>query len=157
MFTLKLYDKITFLKNNQNLYSFIDFCCFYDLYPDVLCGGHHIIDILHEGNFVLSTILLLLLMKFIFSLISFGSGTPGGIFFPLLVLGSLIGCAYALIVTTYCGVPQMYFNNFIVVAMAGLFASIVRAPITGIVLIAEMCGSLSQFYQLLYVVLLVML
>lgn len=78
-------------------------------------------------------------------MISFGSGAPGGIFFPLLVLGSLIGCGYALVVTTYCGVPAMYFNNFIVVAMAGLFASIVRAPITGIVLIAEMCGSLSQF------------
>ena len=83
--------------------------------------------------------------RFIFSLISFGSGAPGGIFFPLLVLGSLIGCGYAIVVTTYCGVPNMYFNNFIVVAMAGLFASIVRAPITGIVLIAEMCGSLSQF------------
>ena len=146
MFTLKLYDKITFLKNNQKIYiPLLISVAFMIFYPDVLCGGHHIIDILHEGNFVLSTILLLLLMKFIFSLISFGSGTPGGIFFPLLVLGSLIGCAYALIVTTYCGVPQMYFNNFIVVAMAGLFASIVRAPITGIVLIAEMCGSLSQF------------
>ena len=108
-------------------------------YPDVLCGGHHIIDILHEGNFVLSTILLLLLMKFIFSLISFGSGTPGGIFFPLLVLGSLIGCAYALIVTTYCGVPQMYDNNFRVVVVGGVFPSIVLARIRGIVLSIELC------------------
>ena len=146
MFTLKLYDKITFLKNNQKIYiPLIISIGFMIFYPDVLCGGHHIIDLLHEGNYVLSSVLLLLAMKFIFSLISFGSGAPGGIFFPLLVLGSLIGCGYALVVTTYCGVPAMYFNNFIVVAMAGLFASIVRAPITGIVLIAEMCGSLSQF------------
>lgn len=55
-------------------------------YPDVLCGGHHIIDLLHEGNYVLSSVLLVLVMKFIFSIISFGSGAPGGIFFPLLVL-----------------------------------------------------------------------
>lgn len=146
MFTLKLYDKITFLKNNQKIYiPLIISIGFMIFYPDVLCGGHHIIDLLHEGNYVLSSVLLLLAMKFIFSLISFGSRAPGGIFFPLLVLGSLIGCGYAIVVTTYYGVPAMYFNNFIVVAMAGLFASIVRAPITGIVLIAEMCGSLSQF------------
>lgn len=146
MFTLKMYDNITFLKNNQKIFiPLLVSVGFMLFYPDVLCGGHHIIDLLHEGNMVLGSVLLLLAMKFIFSMISFGSGAPGGIFFPLLVLGSLIGCGYAIVVTTYCGVPNMYFNNFIVVAMAGLFASIVRAPITGIVLIAEMCGSLSQF------------
>ena len=40
------------------------------------------------------------------------------------------------------GVPEIYFMNFIIFAMAGFFAGIVRAPITGIVLIAEMCGTL---------------
>lgn len=147
MFTLKLYDKITFLKNNQKIYiPLIISIGFMIFYPDVLCGGHHIIDLLHEGNYVLSSVLLVisdevyLFLDFFWirQLLEVSS-------FPLLVLGSLIACGYAIVVTTYCGVPNMYFNNFIVVAMAGLFASIVRAPITGIVLIAEMCGSLSQF------------
>ena len=35
-------------------------------------------------------------------------------------------------------------NNFVLLAMAGYFAAIVRAPLTGIILIFEMTGSLSQ-------------
>lgn len=146
MLTLKLYDKITIFKNNQKiLIPLMLSGMLMIVYPQILCGGHHIIDMMHEGHLLLMTVLILLILKFIFSLLSFGSGAPGGIFFPLLVLGSLIGYAYALVVTQYFGVNNMYFNNYIVVAMAGLFAGIVRAPITGIVLIAEMCGSLSQF------------
>lgn len=141
MLSLKLYDKIKY-KIYIPLFVSIIFMIFY---PQVLCGGHHIIEILREGNCLLSSLILLLIFKFIFSLISFGSGAPGGIFFPLLVLGSLVGSIYATIVIKYFGVLPMYFNNYIVLAMAGLFAGIVRAPITGIVLIAEMCGSLSQF------------
>lgn len=146
MLTLKMFDKITCLKNNQKIIiPLLISGIVMIIYPQILCGGHYIIDMIHEGNLILVTVLSLLLFKFLFSLISFGSGAPGGIFFPLLVLGSLVGCAYALVVTQYFGVNDIYFNNFIVVAMAGLFAGIVRAPITGIVLIAEMCGSLSQF------------
>ena len=146
MLTLKLYDKITIIKNNQKIFIPLMLSgILMIVYPQILCGGHHIIDMMHEGHLLLMTVLILLLLKFIFSLLSFGSGAPGGIFFPLLVLGSLIGYAYALVVTQYFGVNDIYFNNYIVIAMAGLFAGIVRAPITGIVLIAEMCGSLSQF------------
>lgn len=146
MLTLHLFDKITILKSHQKviiplLVSGIVML----IYPQILCGGHHIIDMMHDGHLLIMTVLTLLLFKFMFSLLSFGSGAPGGIFFPLLVLGSLIGYAYALVVTQYFGVDIIYFNNYIVIAMAGLFAGIVRAPITGIVLIAEMCGSLSQF------------
>lgn len=146
MCTLSMFDKISCLKKHQKIIvPLLISGIVMIIYPQILCGGHHIIDIIHEGNFVLETIVCLLLFKFLFSLLSFGSGAPGGIFFPLLVLGSLVGCAYGLIVTQYLGVNEMYLNNYIVVAMAGLFAGIVRAPITGIVLIAEMCGSLSQF------------
>lgn len=146
MNTLKVFDKITILKKNEKIMiPLLISGILMIIYPEILCGGHHIIDMMHEKQLLLATVLTLLLFKFLFSLISFGSGAPGGIFFPLLVLGSLIGYAYAIVMTQYFGVDQMYFNNYIVVAMAGLFAGIVRAPITGIVLIAEMCGSLSQF------------
>lgn len=42
----------------------------------------------------------------------------------------------------------MYINNFVLLAMAGYFAAIVRAPLTGIILIFEMTGSLSQMLSL---------
>lgn len=146
MMSLSFFDKISCLKNHQKVLiplfiSGIVMC----VCPELLCGGHHIVDILHNQSLVLSSVLLLLLLKFLFSLVSFASGAPGGIFFPMLVLGSLIGCSYGLVIIRFAGVDAIYLNNYIVVAMAGLFAGIVRAPITGIVLIAEMCGSLSQF------------
>lgn len=146
MIALSCFDKITCLKNHQKILiplfiSGIVMC----VCPQLLCGGHHIVDMLHHQNLLFSSVLILLLLKFLFSLISFASGAPGGIFFPMLVLGSLIGCSYGLIIIQFAGINEIYLNNYIVVAMAGLFAGIVRAPITGIVLIAEMCGSLSQF------------
>ena len=42
----------------------------------------------------------------------------------------------------------VYINNFVVLAMAGYFSAIVRAPLTGIILIFEMTGSLTQMLSL---------
>ena len=91
------------------------------LFPIVLCGGHAVIEELNL-NTTLSLLLLILVAKFLFSIISFGSGAPGGIFFPLL--------------------------NFIILSMAGYFTAIVRAPITGIILITEMTGSFTHLLSL---------
>ncbi|MBT2146457.1 chloride channel protein [Clostridioides difficile] len=41
-----------------------------------------------------------------------------------------------------------YVNNFVLLAMAGYFTAIVRAPLTGIILIFEMTGSVSQMLSL---------
>jgi hypothetical protein len=43
---------------------------------------------------------------------------------------------------------QQYINNFVLLAMAGFFTAIVRAPLTGIVLLFEMSGSVSQMLSL---------
>lgn len=91
---------------------------------------------------------MILFVKFLYSAVSFGSGAPGGIFFPLLVLGSLIGAAYGTIGAQYLGWNADYVNNLVLLSMAGFFTAIVRAPLTGIILIFEMTGSVSQMMSL---------
>ena len=92
------------------------------------------------------------MIKFLFTFACFGSGAPGGIFFPLLVLGALVGNFVGLIYVKYLGIPSIYLMNFVVLAMAGHFASIVKAPITAILLISEMTGSLNHLLSLAVVV-----
>ena len=116
--------------------------------PKLLGSGHSVLEEMCSSHMALSAILLLLLGKFVFSAICFGSGAPGGIFFPLLVLGGFIGGAFSNVASTYLHVDPMYFNNFVTLAMAGYFTAIVRAPLTGIILIFEMTGTLDQFLSL---------
>lgn len=116
--------------------------------PEVLGGGHSLIESMIGGSYTLKMIVIILIVKFIFSMISFGSGAPGGIFFPLLVIGALIGAIYVSILTNFLGFGPAYVNNFIIFGMVGYFTAIVRAPITGIILILEMTGSFTHMLSL---------
>ncbi|MGL6104587.1 chloride channel protein [Romboutsia sp.] len=125
--------------------------------PILLGGGHELIMSLKDSNFTIMTLLVFIVVKFIFTFTSFGSGVPGGIFFPLLTLGALVGNVVGLITILYLGVPIEYLGNFIVLAMAGHFAAIVKAPITAIILISEMTGSLDHLLSLSIVVIIAQL
>lgn len=113
--------------------------------PQVLGGGHDLIQsIINAQNNTLVFLLVVFIIKFLFTMVSYGSGAPGGIFLPLLSIGALIGSIYA-----YCLVRLFHFDSavmgtFIVFSMAGYFTAIVRAPITGTILITEMTGTLNQ-------------
>ena len=117
------------------------------LFPVVLCGGHAVIEELNLTS-TLGLLLLILVAKFLFSIISFGSGAPGGIFFPLLIIGGTFGAVFGYIAINYLGISPALFNNFIILSMAGYFTAIVRAPITGIILITEMTGSFTHLLSL---------
>lgn len=82
------------------------------------------------------------------TMVSFGSGAPGGIFLPILAIGALIGTVYGIILTHLVHLDIMYINNFIILAMAGYLTAVVRAPITGTILITEMTGSFSHLLSL---------
>ncbi len=116
--------------------------------PQVLGGGHSLIDSLINSNYTLKMLLIILIFKYFFSLLSYGSGAPGGIFFPLLVLGALTGAIYGNLIVKFTGMDYKFINNFIMLAMAGYFTAIVRAPITGSILITEMTGSFSNLLSL---------
>ena len=118
------------------------------LMPSVLGSGGDLIVSLTDGDMMLQLVILTFAVKFLFSAVSFGSGAPGGIFFPLLILGALIGGAFAMAGVQLFGMDPAYINNFVLLAMAGFFTAIVRAPITGIILLFEMSGSVSQMLSL---------
>jgi CIC family chloride channel protein len=83
----------------------------------------------------------LLVLSLVLTLASYALGAPGGIFAPLLVLGALAGTAFhgawlALLPDSGAPLPLLA-----VVGMAGLFIGVVRAPLTGVVLLIEMTDS----------------
>ncbi len=117
--------------------------------PQVLGGGHElIVSLLTPNNFPLTFLLVLLFVKFLFTMVSYGSGAPGGIFLPLLSIGALIGCIYGFLSVQLFHLDTAYISSFIVLAMAGYFTAVVRAPITGIILITEMTGSFNHLLSL---------
>ncbi|MBR0597489.1 ClC family H(+)/Cl(-) exchange transporter [Sinanaerobacter chloroacetimidivorans] len=148
VYTQKLYKKAQWLTAERR--PVIPFVCAGIIglvFPMVLGGGHHIIGELQLENGILF-LLIIFSVKFLFSMISFGSGAPGGIFFPLLILGSIIGAVFGNIAINYLGFDSGLFYNFVVLAMAGYFTAIVRAPITGVILLIEMTGSFHQLLSL---------
>lgn len=145
----KLYKKPEFLNETGRLVvAFMAAGVMAILMPSVLGSGGDLIVDLTGGELLLGTAVITLVMKFLFSAVSFGSGAPGGIFFPLLVLGALIGGIFAMAGVELFGLDPIYINNFVLLAMAGYFTAIVRAPITGIILLFEMSGSVSQMLSL---------
>ena len=139
--TQKLYKR--FFKQNVRARMLVPFLMAGVLgltFPYALGGGHAALE-----HISLSTglwfLVLLLSIKFLFSMISFGSGAPGGIFFPLLIIGAMIGAIFGHLAAAYWGLNPALYDTLVILAMAGYFAAIVRAPLTGVVLLLEMTGS----------------
>jgi CIC family chloride channel protein len=118
-------------------------------YPIVVGGGHSLAELTLAGGFVLTAIPLLFIVRFFLTISSYSTGAAGGIFAPLLALGSLLGLAIGQVahIAWPTAVPEP--AVFAVVGMAAYFTAIVRAPLTGIVLIVEMTGNYNQMLPLL--------
>lgn len=113
-------------------------------YPQCLGGGNGLINMVWQESLPVTFLVILLLVKFAFHMISYGSGVPGGIFLPILVMGALMGDIYANTTLAFFNISPTFENNYIILAMAGLFAAITKAPVTGVVLVSEMTGSFNH-------------
>lgn len=118
-------------------------------WPDLMGSGHTLAESVLKGQVLLAAIPVFFVLRFFMTHISYGSGAPGGIFAPLLVLGALIGLAIGVSVHNFFPAVVPIPAVFAVVGMAAYFTAIVRAPLTGIMLIIEMTGNYSQMLPLL--------
>ena len=71
---------------------------------------------------------------------SYSSGGSGGIFAPSLFMGAMLGGAVGYIDVTVFHHPADAIGAFAVVGMGAVFAGIVRAPMTSILIVFEMTG-----------------
>jgi len=117
--------------------------------PALVGGGHHLTETTLLGALPLAAVPLLIVLRFGLTLFSYGTGAPGGIFAPLLVLGALIGLGVGDVIHRLAPAMAPIPGAFAVVGMAAYFTAIVRAPLTGIVLIIEMTGNYHQMLPLL--------
>ncbi|GHU08702.1 voltage-gated chloride channel [Spirochaetia bacterium] len=118
---------------------------------DITGGGHSLIESLPVVNRSLAMICVLFAGKFIFTALCYGSGTAGGIFLPVLACGALAGTALGQILETAGWAADGQGLNFLILGMAAFFTAVVKAPVTGIVLILEMSGNLNHLSGLVLV------
>lgn len=138
--TIKLYKGMKVKLRYRMIIPFM-FALFFGItLPQVLGGGDLLINNILINGVAIEFAIVLLISKFILSIVSFASDTPGGILFPLLSLGALVGVAFSGSIASIIGDNNIYVTNFILLGMAGMFSSIVRAPITGLILVCEMSG-----------------
>lgn len=79
-------------------------------------------------------------LKSAVSALTVESGGDGGIFAPAMFVGAFTGFAFARLVNL-SGVVMLQEENFVVIGMCGVFSAVLRAPLTGVFLIAEVTYS----------------
>jgi chloride channel protein, CIC family len=111
--------------------------------PQVMGAGYEYIDEAMHGQFTWQMLALLAGLKIIATLLSFVSGTPGGMFAPTLFIGAMLGAAIGgaqhALLPHLSGSPGTY----ALVGMGVLFAGFLRAPMTSVFMVLEVSGNYS--------------
>lgn len=111
-------------------------------------GNNFFNDYLDQQLYVILFLVIVFIFKSIATSVTIAAGGIGGIFAPVLFMGSTMGNAFALLVNSL-GFKQISVTNFTLVGMAGLMAGIMHAPLTAIFLIAEITSGYGLFIPLM--------
>jgi CIC family chloride channel protein len=119
------------------------------IYPGVAGGGGMLAERALAGSIAFYWLPVLLFVRFSLTMTSYGTGAAGGIFAPLLVIGAIGGLAFGHVVHAVLPSWSAQPEAFAVIGMGGLLTAIVRAPLTGIVLMIELTGKYDFMLPLL--------
>ncbi|HEX3819050.1 MAG TPA: chloride channel protein [Candidatus Sulfotelmatobacter sp.] len=111
--------------------------------PQVMGAGYEYIDQAMHGQFTWEFLAMLAGLKIVATLLSFVSGTPGGMFAPTLFIGAMLGAAVG--GAQHSLLPQLTGSpaTYALVGMGVLFAGFLRAPMTSVFMVLEVSGNYS--------------
>ena len=113
--------------------------------PYVIGNGYGWLQLIMDGKITDYTQIALGALGVILGVsFTLGSGMSGGVFGPSVMIGGLLGAAYSLFLNQHYGL-SLNVQSFTIVGMVSLFAGAAKAPLSTIILIAEMTGG----YELL--------
>ena len=111
--------------------------------PQVMGAGYEYIDQAMHGQFTWEFLAILAGLKILATLLSFSSGTPGGMFAPTLFIGAMLGGAVG--GAQHVLLPHLTGSTgtYALVGMGVLFAGFLRAPMTSVFMVLEVSGNYS--------------
>jgi CIC family chloride channel protein len=111
--------------------------------PQIMGAGYEAMDEAMHGRFTWQFLALLAGLKIVATLLSFVSGTPGGMFAPTLFIGAMLGAAVG--GAEHALVPHLNVSpgTYALVGMGVLFAGFLRAPMTSVFMVLEVSGNYS--------------
>ncbi len=118
-------------------------------FADATGGGELLAERLINTGAPVSLLALLLVVRTLLFVVNYATGTPGGIFAPQLAFGAILGLLFAAMVEALA--PGLIDEpmRFAVAGMAALLTATVRAPLTGMILVVEMTGSVELMFMML--------
>ena len=111
--------------------------------PQVMGAGYEYIDQAMHGQFTWEFLAILAGLKILATLLSFVSGTPGGMFAPTLFIGAMLGAAVG--GAEHAFLPHLAVSpgTYALVGMGVLFAGFLRVPMTSVFMVLEVSGNYS--------------
>ena len=111
--------------------------------PQVMGAGYEYIDQAMHGQFTWEFLAILAGLKILATLLSFVSGTPGGMFAPTLFIGAMLGAAVGGAERHLLPYLTISTGTYALVGMGVLFAGFLRAPMTSVFMVLEVSGNYS--------------
>lgn len=112
-------------------------------------GGEDVLEGFLTVKTPLQFLAIVFAVRFMATVASYSTGAPGGLFAPMLAIGTIAGVAYGQVVQDLGLGGALVPAHFAVAGMGAFFAAVVRAPLTGIILTAEMTGNFTQILPLM--------
>ena len=111
--------------------------------PQIMGAGYEYIDEAMHGQFTWQFLAILAGLKIVATMVSFVSGTPGGMFAPTLFAGAMLGAAVG--GAEHAFLPHLITSpgTYALVGMGVLFAGFLRAPMTSVFMVLEVSGNYS--------------
>jgi chloride channel protein, CIC family len=104
-------------------------------------GGYDTLSLALNGSLTIRILLILCVLKLLATVCSYSSGGAGGIFAPALFIGGMLGGAVGFLDVAVLHHANGTLGAFALVGMGAVFAGIIRAPMTSVLIIFEMTGS----------------
>ncbi|MEZ0491655.1 chloride channel protein [Kineococcus sp. TBRC 1896] len=117
--------------------------------PQLVGGGDELTQQALLGQGAVPVLLGVLALRFALGVLSYAALTPGGLFAPMLVLGSQCGLVVGLVAVQVAPGSAPEPAALALVGLAAFFTATVHAPVTGLVLATELTGSTNQLFPML--------
>ena len=111
--------------------------------------GHELIDVLFEGRIAIYMLILILFVRSTLTLGASSNSITGGMFLPLLALGTVLSSLLAKGLEGAFGLRHEYYTTILVLGITACISGMMKTPLTAIVFAVE---ALSCYENILYVI-----